>query len=361
MTQLRAFYANHQPLIHKIGILTLCGAAIFISARLLLAYVAPFVLGFLISVMLEPAVRFFHKKCKIPRAIASITLILITILLLIFGIGTGISKLAQQADTFINNLPRHSENIRNAMTSLSDRFLGIIEILPHSWRDAIEEADIDLVGNLAQILGRGIGTGGANAVKQLPGIILFVIFTIISAFFFTKDKQKMTDFISTHFKKDGFVRRTFTELKNGIGDTLAGYVRTQLIIWGMTGGMVTLGLIILREPYALLLGITIGFIDALPLFGAGWVLMPWAVYHFITGRYAFGVGLVIIYGTVFLVKQLLTPKILGSQIGIHPLIVLISLYAGLRMFGAPGIIIGPVVAVCLKVIIKSDMVSVENP
>jgi sporulation integral membrane protein YtvI len=355
MSPIRSFYDKNKTVLQKIAVLTVFAAAIYIFARHVLTYFAPFVLGYIISAALEPAVRFFHKKCKIPRAIASIVLILLTVLLIVFGIGTAISQLATQANNFIENLPRHSENIRGAMHTVGERFNDVLDILPYTWREAIAESDFDVFQSVAGFLGSGIGAGGVSAVRQIPNLVLFIVFTFISAFFFTKDKQKLKDFLNSRISEDNFFRRAYIELKNGVLKTLAGYVKTQLIIMSITSSIVILGLIILREPYAFLIGITVGFIDGLPLFGAGWILNPWALYHFVTGRYPFAIGLLVIYGTVFLVKQLISPKILGYQIGIHPLIVLISIYAGFKMFGVVGIIIGPVVSVCVKVIVKSNL------
>ena len=114
------------------------------------------------------------------------------------------------------------------------------------------------------------------------------------------------------------------------------------------------GLLLLRSPYALLLSVVISLIDALPFFGSGFILCPGAVIYLVMGEPYIALGYVIIYLCVNSIRQILQPKILGTQIGLHPLWILISMYVGLKCIGLLGMIIGPILAVLLKAIYQAE-------
>jgi len=122
----------------------------------------------------------------------------------------------------------------------------------------------------------------------------------------------------------------------------------------ITSCIIIIGLVIIQYPYALFVGLLTAVIDALPIFGSGLVLWPWAALNFIKGNYATGAGLLLIYGVVFITRQSLEPRILGSQIGIHPLLTLMSMYIGLKLFGFIGIILGPAIVIVIKAVYQSQ-------
>jgi predicted PurR-regulated permease PerM len=102
-----------------------------------------------------------------------------------------------------------------------------------------------------------------------------------------------------------------------------------------------LGLIILQNPYALMIGLIMAVLDFLPILGSGSVLIPWALFHLVTGEVNAAVGLMALYAVITITRQVLEPKILGEQIGVHPLLSLVSVFVGFQVFGVLGIFIGP--------------------
>ena len=101
-------------------------------------------------------------------------------------------------------------------------------------------------------------------------------------------------------------------------------------------------------PYAFLLALLIAAVDFLPLLGTGVVLIPWGIICLILGQVRLGIGLLILYGVTTLIRQVLEPKLIGEGLGLHPLLSLLSMYAGLRLFGVWGMILAPLVAAGIK-------------
>ena len=105
---------------------------------------------------------------------------------------------------------------------------------------------------------------------------------------------------------------------------------------------------LLRQRYALLLAALIAAVDALPVFGVGTVLLPWAAVALLRGETAAGLGLLLTYGAASLTRTALEPRFLGRQIGLSPLLTLASMYAGFRLYGILGMILLPVAVILAK-------------
>ena len=116
----------------------------------------------------------------------------------------------------------------------------------------------------------------------------------------------------------------------------------------MTFAEVLVGLSILRVRYALLMSLIIAVVDILPILGTGTVLIPWAIFSYVTGDGGLGTGLLILYAIVLILRQLIEPRIVGSSLGLHPLATLASIYLGIKLIGLGGIFIGPAAALLVK-------------
>ena len=130
-------------------------------------------------------------------------------------------------------------------------------------------------------------------------------------------------------------------------NTCRRVIKAYLLIMLITFAEVSVGLWLLRVDVFLVVGLLIAVLDILPVLGSGTVLIPWGVYSLLSGRTALGVGLLVLYATVTLVRTLIEPKILGGQIGLCPLATIISMYAGLRLWGVGGMILAPMAATIL--------------
>jgi sporulation integral membrane protein YtvI len=126
---------------------------------------------------------------------------------------------------------------------------------------------------------------------------------------------------------------------------LNGFFRAYSILITITAIITLISLKILGVKYAFTLGITVGIMDILPVFGPGAIMVPWIVWEFMTGNTGMGVSLTVVYGLISVVRQFLEPQIVGDSIGLHPLATLISLYVGLQLGGFAGMILGPVLLV----------------
>ena len=350
---MRTFYENHRVIIHKILFLIGFVLAVYLFLNHLFIYVSPFVFGWILSLILNPATGFLEKRCKIPRGISALLLIIICIFL-IGVIGTSIaSRIGREASSFSENFPKYVEDVRALLADTQSRIDGILEYVPDSVREAYNNALSQLMQSLAGFVGSGVGEGSVGLVKRLPGILMTILLTIISTFFFIKDKRVIHTALRS--KTPDWLAKNLSLIRKRLLGALGGYVKAQLIIMSVTSAIAILGMTILRSPYALLLGLIISIVDALPVFGSGFILWPWIAVALLSGQYSLALGLGILYLTILLTRQFLEPKVLGQQIGLHPLLTLMSMYAGVRVFGLLGFLVGPVIVLVIKTIMTTDL------
>ena len=154
----------------------------------------------------------------------------------------------------------------------------------------------------------------------------------------------------------GWLRRTvrpawlekMQTLGGHVRTTLGGWLRAQLKLMGITFLILNAGLLLLRVRYPVLAALVITVVDALPVFGTGTILIPWALALFLQGETKTGIGLVILYGAAALSRQALEPRLVGKQVGLNPVLTLLALYTGYRLLGVGGMIVFPIAAMLFK-------------
>ena len=350
------FYKKNKPTMDKALFIGVAIVFLYVFFQVIYTYVAPFVWGFILSVALAPAVDFIIRNTKIPRGVATV----FSILLFVFVIGIifneVIAKALEEGRGFFQYLPMHIESTGNALSNLGDKFDVIYDIVPLE-NQMVSDILASALSSLTSLVGPVLSSVSTNFVTKIPNFLLSFILMLISSFFFTKDKDIINKSLKKLVPKSS--KAYLGALRSGIIAGVIGYIKAQCILMGIVATICISGLVILKEPYALFLGVLIAIVDALPVFGSGFFYWPWIAFNMLTGNYAMAIGLAIVYISILLTRQLLEPKILGGQIGIHPLITLISIYVGLRVFGFFGIFIGPCIAIVIKSVCEMPVNTAE--
>ncbi|WP_341876072.1 sporulation integral membrane protein YtvI [Defluviitalea saccharophila] len=344
------FYQKHKPVIHRILILLMVILGGYLFFQYVFSYIAPFVVAWILSSLIEPMVRWFHKKLKFSRGISSMLSIII-MLVFIGTIVTGIfMRFSEQAQEFAKALPSYYDSFAYTIDNLRWKTESLFFGLPINIQSLLMDNVDEMIRGFSNKLAPGVGKGSISFVAALPNALFFTIVTLISTFFMSKDREKIRAFIERQMPKSWVIKMDI--IRRDLFGALLGYVKTQLILMIFTSTICMIGLMILRFEYAFLIGIIIGIVDAFPVLGSGTILIPWAAYHSLTGDLYGAIGLLIIYGVVVLFRQTFEPKVLGSQIGVYPLFTLMAMYIGIKLFGFLGIIIGPIFVIFLKTMQK---------
>lgn len=299
----------------------------------------PFILGWIIAWIANPLVRFLESKIKIRRKIGSVIIILLVLTLLTLALYFSISKLVSEAVGFVAQLPSMSKNITSDFLVIQDNLRALLNNLPLDIQDSIftfGDRIFDYAARFIENAGAPTIEAAGNLAKNIPPILIAVIITILSSYFMLSEKEEITRFVSKQFSPQS--KANFAKYSTGAHDIVGGYFKAQIKIMGFVWVVLFVGLLILKVRFGLLFSVLIALLDFLPFFGTGTVLWPWALFQLLSGDYSMAIGLMIIYGVSQGLRHVIQPKILGDTIGMNPLLTMILMYVGYRLFGVWGLI-----------------------
>ena len=337
---------------------------LYFTFSYLVAWLLPFIIGFAIAYLLNPVINYIIRHTFIKSRkflaytftiiIAALTGLVIALLLywLISAITNNIHylpdffydeiqptliNLAGWFNSYINNLP---ENLRNELANLQTSFLVELQNLVVS----ISKNGVVYLTNLS---------------AKIPALFLFFIFTILATVFTNIDFPNVKSFIINNIpEKFGILAHN---IKVTFVETIGRYLKAYFKIMFITFIELSIGFYIIGIPNFILVAILIAIFDILPVLGAGGVLIPWFIFAFLSGNIQLGLGLLIIYIIVTVVRHFIEPKIVGDQLGLNPLVTLLSIYLGFIWFEVTGMLIIPIVTnIFLKIYQKGQLKAFVN-
>lgn len=331
-------------LVIALVILLLC---IYLAPKAIVFFM-PFIIGYIIALIASPLVRFFEEKLKIKRKAGTVFVIVAVIALVVLCIYLIGSKLVQEIIGFVEALPMMWNNIEADFKEFGNKFSLIYEKLPLNIQDALNNATSALSSYFGDVIGK-ISSPTIEAVgnfaKQVPSVLIGVIMALLSAYFFVAEKHTISQFICDYMPKS--IQDRFLIMKRSLSRAVGGYLIAQFKIEVWMYLLLVIGFSILKVDYALLIAVGVAFLDLLPFFGTGTVLVPWTIIKLFNGDYVMAIGLMIIWGVGQLARQLIQPKIVGDSIGVPPLPTLFLLFVGYKVAG----VIGMILAVPIGIII----------
>lgn len=306
----------------------------------LLVWLMPFVLAGIISMIASPLVRFFEEKIKLKRKWASAFVIIVVIALVVLVLYLVGAKLIEEGMGLLGSLPEMWDSTKADLASVGESLNGIFEKLPQDTQQTIANLG-DQVGEFMAGLFERIGTptiaAAGNFAKQLPSVLIGIIMCLLASYFFVADRYRIGNWVRKHTPASVMAR--YDMIRRSILKSVGGYFKAQLKIEVWMYLLLVVGLSILRVNYALLIAVGIAFLDLLPFFGTGTVMVPWALIKIFSGDYKMAMGLLIIWGGGQLARQIIQPKIVGDSIGMEPIPTLFLLYIGYKLAGVVGMII----------------------
>ena len=338
---------------------------------------SPFIIAMFIAMLLQRPVNYVIEKTKIPRGIVSTVAVLLVVF--VFGtiIGLILSKIFSELKSFFNYIMLQLDNAPLYASQLKDWVNTHFTLLP----DSIRQNIILTVANLIDKI-QGVDTGSSSSAaaaassdtaakgfdfssfssplsalwgtaKQIPSILVGTIVGIVCCCFMTSDYHTLRSLIMTQAGKraDAFIRT-----KQIIFSTLGKMIRAYGLIMCITFLEMVLGLSILKlfgiyeNGYIFAIALITAVIDIVPVLGTGTVLIPWAIWMFFSGDVAMGIGLLVIYGVITVVRQIIEPKLVASQLGLPAFVTLMAMYIGSQLFGFIGLFLLPMTVMLLKVL-----------
>lgn len=328
---------------------------IWFSVQFFLPLSFPFLLGGALALAAEPMTAFLCTRLKLRRGPAAgigVTAAFCLILLLILLLGALIFR---ELENLAHLLPNLEQAAEGGLSALADWAMTLASRLPLGIGNLVSRSVTDLLSGSSRLLEEGFRyaltlTGGI--LSRVPNGALIFGTAIISGYMISARLPKLRSWLRE--KISGQRTRKFLDGLKRIRSALFGWLKAQVKLMGITWVILTLGLVLLRIPYAPIWAAAVALVDAFPVLGTGTVLLPWALVSFLQGDSPRAVGLLGIYGLIALARSVMEPKLLGDHMGLDPLLTLGAIYAGYRLWGFGGMILAPVLTVIATQLLREQ-------
>lgn len=306
----------------------------------LIIWFMPFVIAGIISMIASPLVRFFEEKIKLKRKWGSAFVIIVVIALVVLVLYLVGSKLIEEGMGLLGALPEMWDSMKADLSGVGESLEGIFEKLPRDTQQTISNLGNqvgEFMAGLFERIGTPTITAAGNFAKQLPSVLIAIIMCLLASYFFVADRYQIGSWIRKNTPAS--VMSRYDMVRRSILKSVGGYFKAQLKIEVWMYLLLVVGLSVLRVDYVLLIALGIAFLDLLPFFGTGTVMVPWAIIKIFSRDYKMAIGLLIIWGGGQLARQIIQPKIVGDSIGVAPIPTLFLLFIGYKLGGVIGMII----------------------
>lgn len=322
-------------------------ALFWLSLKYILPVILPFLMGAVLALAAEPLVRLLAKR--LPRGAAAgigvtATLVLLSCVLLLLT-----ALVVKELGRLAGALPDLGQTAMQGIAALENFLMGMVQRAPESIRPMLTRTVEGLFSGSSAIVDeitRRIPGIASSILGHVPGSALTIGTGILSGFMLSARLPRIRQWL----RAKPFMERlrgyipAFKKLRTA----LAGWLKAQLKLSGVCFAILTAGLLLLRIPYAPLWAVLIALVDAVPVLGTGTVLLPWSLICLIQGQQARAVGLLGIYAVTFLSRTTLEPRLVGRHLGLDPLVTLLCLYVGYRLWGIGGMLLSPLLSVAAK-------------
>lgn len=320
----------------------------FVVFRFFLPLFLPFVIALLLAGMLYPVVRWMHRCLRLPVYLAgclSLTAFLGALVFIVFYVGRA---LFGQLAAFFENFAVYQAYLTEQVSGLCrgcDRIFRLesgtaIGVLEAAMKVMMERVQTDVLPALTT---RTLQFAAGSAV--IIGIVLIII---VSALLMIKDMELYRKQLR-RWRRYPLVDHVVIGLTGGA----AAYLKTQLTLLLIMTAILTVGLALIGNPYALVFGLGIAVFDAFPLLGSGLLLIPWALVKLIAGDYFRALVLAILFLICQVIREVVEPKLLGGKLGVRPVAAMMAVYVGIQLFGIAGVVLGPLGLILLRVLLKT--------
>lgn len=323
-------------------------------------YFTPFIIAAVIASLINPIVDYFDKKVPIHRGFIVIIVLVLVIVILVTMIIIGGAQGYLELNKLLRNLPDY-RSIDSQIKWFSEQNQQL-ENFMENWE--ISDAVKDAINSNLQLLYNGIRETLISVINsvldfltKLPSMFMILFVAFIATFFISRDRDHIKSFLVNIFPEEiqPKIANVFTQLNR----SAIGYIRAMLILITISGIVAGIGVKLMGNQYALIVGTTAAVLDLIPIIGPALLFYPWIIFSIIFGNFSQAFTLFILHLFLAGIRSASEGKIMGKSLGLHPLATMIALFSGYRILGAIGFVVGPTFLVIIKAIVDSDLVDIK--
>lgn len=324
-------------------------------------YFTPFIIAAVIASLINPIVDFLDEKIPFHRGFSVIIVLFLVLIILITFIFFGGAQVYLELNRLLRNLPDY-RTIDTQIQWLAEQNEEFEKFIAN-WE--ISTAIKDSINNNLQMLYNGIRNSVISFINtvlellsKLPRVFMILFISFIAAFFISRDRKQIKLFLVNIFPEE--VKPKIANVFSQLNISAVGYIRALLILITITGFISGIGVTLIGNQYALIVGITAAVLDLIPIIGPALLFYPWIIISILYGNFTQAFSLFILHMTLAVVRSASEGKIMGEHLGLHPLATMISLYSGYMILGTIGFVVGPTFLVLIKAIVDSDLIDIND-
>lgn len=352
-------------------------AILVLIMRYALSICLPFVIAFIVAAILQRPKRFLVKKTPLKNGVAAGICVLLLIVIFVSLVSLIGVRIFDEIKGFASYVGAKLQNLDEVVNNIESWLVNLVASLPEFIGKTLKESVTELFSDIRQYMAgesdkissaisSGLGdnfslswitgplSGVISTAKQVPTILLSVVISIVACCFMTSEFDEVKEFIVCQFPEER--RKDLSRAKSILRSSLGKMGKAYLLIMLVTFIEVSVGLTILKllkfysSSYIMVIAAVTAIVDILPVLGTGTVLIPWALYSLITGNIGMGIGLIVLYAAITVIRQIIEPKLVAGQLGLSPIVTIAALYFGLKVFGVLGMFVTPILIIMLKLL-----------
>ncbi len=328
----------------------------FLILKYLIPFFIPFIIGFSIAFILKPISRTLCRNSNLGCKFCGTLVVIVTYILIVFLIWFVGSKVIEAIQSFSGSASGIYENY---ISPIIERFNQIAFNLASTFSPDFADQTTEILKGITDGINQTVSSMSQSIIiwlakvgMSIPNFFVGLMFAIMSSIFISSDYSNIVSFVAKLFPKNK--RRVLFETKVYTVETLIKYLRAYIILMFITFIELIIGLFTVGIENPIGIAAVIALFDTLPLIGSGIILLPWCLISFALGNLGIAIGLLVINIFISVFRGFLEPKILGKQLGLHPLATLLSVYIGMKLFGVLGMIIFPILLQIIACLYKSN-------
>lgn len=344
---------------------------------------APFIFAFILGAALQRPRNAIIKKTPLKKGLTSVLLVLLTVGAIVALIALAGVRIAAEFRGLVSSLMEYVKELPNLIKSVETSIIELAQKLPDGIRDTIVQGVSNLSDKLllsseermemsqAQQSGADIDifsiiktplSGVWATAKQIPSVLVGCLVFVIAGCFITSDYDMIVNFVKRQLSPEK--RRNLSKTKGIVFSSIGKLVKSYLLIMLITFAEMCVGIGALKVTgvysgkYIFIIALITAIVDIFPVLGTGTILIPWAVISLITRSYGMGIGLLVLYACITVIRQVIEPKIVASNLGIPPIVSIMGMYIGLQLFGVIGLFLMPITITVIKVLNDEGVVRI---
>ncbi|MGM9928986.1 MAG: sporulation integral membrane protein YtvI [Bacillus sp. (in: firmicutes)] len=318
--------------------------SILVCCYVILPVSIPLIGACITALLLAPIVKLLQRKFSLSQKLSVLIIFIIFIMVVGFSMFFITTKVIAEAIQLISNMPQYFNEINVAWKEFERNIIAASERFPKALTDIVSDQIQVSLDAASAYIGDYISMEKLTLmVKAIPSYLISSLVYLIALFLFMLELPKLKVGVFNYLKDETAEKITF--IGNRLVNVIAGFFKAQFLVSIIIFIVTLVGLLFIKPEMAIFMSLVVWIIDFIPIIGSIVIMAPWSGYYFITGEVMLGVQLSVLAIILLIIRRTVEPKIMGNHIGLSPLLTLITMYIGLKLFGIIGVIAGPLLLI----------------